>query len=300
MGNLADVTLGDIARAIGRYRPFLVAIAVLLVALQVLPERAGDRVVPIGRQGEDAGTAGGPDIGSDEDSAAGDGEGGDTEGVPEDDAALGGDGAAFEDGGAFEEDAGFEDDEFAFDGDDSDGGSDFEEVEDDAGAGGESDGDGEFGSLEDDQFVPLFVSDFGWATVTAGTPLASSDVPEGSMPVGKRVGQDDKIAYVRLIGTADVLELPETSGGQRTPPVGDIGVRLCQSEDADWTSGGGKTFDEAPSYDDGACVDGERSEDGVWTFDLSRFDDPEDRRGFVLVPGPDSAVDFQVAFNPYG
>ena len=296
MGSLADVTLGDIARAIGRYRPFLVALAVLLVVLQVLPDRGGD--VSTGRDaGDETATAGGTQLTSDEAEGA---EGADE--VIEDEEAFADDDAAFEDegdaafgdgdGGAFEEDdAAFDEEAF----DDEEFSEDDPTLEDDDGAGFD---DGETG-FGDDFDSPLFVVEFGWATATAGTPLAASEVPDGSMPVGKRIGQNDKISFVRLEGTTDVLELHEHAEGQRTPPVGEVGLRMCQSEDSGWDSGGGKTFDEAPSYNAGACVDGERAEDGTWTFDLSGFAEPADPRGFVLIPAADAAVDFQVAFDPH-
>ena len=293
MGRLADVTLGDLARALARYRPVIVAVAVMVVVLQLLPDRT-PRVASAARaRAQAASTAGGPQV-------AGDGGDGSGDVAFDDGGAFADDEMAFgdDDGGdgEFDDDPGLEDDEFADDDssfDDVDDDSSFEDGEDFGGGGGDG------GSLEDDVFVPLFVMEYGWATATAGTPIASSDVPEGSMPVGKRIGQNDKISFLRLIGTATLLELHEASEGQRTPPVGEIGVQLCQSTEAEWSGGDAQTFDAAPSWDGDQCVDGVRSGDGTWTFDLSGFESAEDRRGFVLVPAADAAVDFQVSFAPY-
>lgn len=293
MGRLADVTLGDLGRALGRYRPAIVAVAVMVVVLQLLPDRT-PRVAPLARGERAASTAGGPQVARDDadgsdDAAAGDAEDDfDGSAFTEDEAAFEG---SFDDGdsGGFDDDAGFEDDE------DFDDDSSFEEMDDDEGFDG---GGGDGGSLEDDVFMPLFVMEYGWATATAGTPVASSEVPDGSMPVGKRIGQNDKISFFRLIGTATSLELHEASEGQRTPPIGEIGVQLCQSKEDGWSGGEAQTFDAAPSWDAGQCVDGVRSDDGTWSFDMSGFESVDDRRGFVLVPAADAAVDFQVAFAP--
>lgn len=299
VGRLGDVTLGELARAIARYRPAAVALVVLLVALQLLPDRT-PRVLPLadrppGAGAGDAETRGGPQVASDEEDGDGTGvasgeEGDDGSGLG-DDAVFGGSGESFED-----DEFAFEDDDSSFGDGDGDGSEDGGSFDEDGSSG---DGDDPLSLENDIAPIPLFVMEYGWATATAGTPVASSDVPEGTMPVGKRIGQDDKISFVRLIGTETVLELQEASDGQRTPPLGTAGVRICQSTEADWSGGDAQTFDAAPAYAEDQCAPGERSDDGLWTFDLSSFADVEDRRGFVLVPAEDAAVDFQVAFEPH-
>jgi hypothetical protein len=138
-----------------------------------------------------------------------------------------------------------------------------------------------------------------WATSTAGVPSAASGVPDGTLPVGKRVGQDDKRSFVRLVGTATVLALAEEATGSRTPPTtatGPLAVQACQVT-ADWEPAQGETFAQAPAYDSSRCVKGVRSDDGSWRFDLGTFATRTDRRGFALVPTSDAAVDFQFAFK---
>jgi hypothetical protein len=291
VGRWAELTLGDIARSLLRYRPAVVAVAVLVLALQLLPDRGG-RVVPTGAQAGGESAVGGPRIGGGSGGAA------TTTSTPVGadvgaGAGTGDDGAPFSSSSSFAGGDGF--------GDSSSSSSSSTSGEIVGGSSGDSSSSGDDGfssSFGTEETRPLRVVEYGWATATAGTPLAASDVPDGTMPVGKRIGRDDKLSFVRLDGTTTDLVLSEASSGQRTPPAGAIGVQACQSTEADWTPGGGKTFDEAPAYDSTQCVAGVRSADGQWRFDLTRFIPRTDRRGFVLVSTPDAAIDFQVAFKP--
>jgi hypothetical protein len=144
--------------------------------------------------------------------------------------------------------------------------------------------------------APLRIVAKAWATQAAGTPLATAGVPSGSLPVGKRLGQDDKRSFVRLAGEDDVLVLAEDSAGSRTT-TGALGVQACQITDVAWRDGEAMTFDQAPKYDARSCVAGTRADNGIWTFDLSGIPSRADQRGFALVPGAGSSVDFQVALR---
>lgn len=135
----------------------------------------------------------------------------------------------------------------------------------------------------------------GWGTVTAGTPLSAQQVPPQSLPVGKRVGQDDKRSYVRLAGSGATLRLQEDPEGSRTT-TGAISIQACRITVDNWSEGGDKPFSEVP-HDPQRCVLGTRASDGTWAFDLSAYDDRADTKGFALVPAPGSSVDFQVAFK---
>ena len=139
----------------------------------------------------------------------------------------------------------------------------------------------------------------GWASVTAATPLGGEGVPQGTLPVGKRFGQDDKRSFVRLAGQGTVLTLVEDAAGARGPiGTGIAIVRVCKATSS-WEEGGGQTFD-AVTFDDTTCVDGLDDGSGTWSFDLGSFpaDQRVDARGFVLVPGgQDADVDYQVAFK---
>jgi hypothetical protein len=143
---------------------------------------------------------------------------------------------------------------------------------------------------------PLRISDATWATRTAGTPLATEGVPEGSLPVGKRLGQDDKQSFIRLSGTAATLTLrlaaPE---GQRSADMATI--QACPINNAGWYSGEAVAWDARPAYSTDGCIAGTRGADGSWTFDFGAIADRGGQRGFALVPGPDAPIDFQIAFT---
>lgn len=143
--------------------------------------------------------------------------------------------------------------------------------------------------------VPLRPTVTAWATATAGTPFADLDVPEGSLPVGTRLGQQDKRSYLMLTGTSTTLVLREDETGARAAETAI--VQACQIVDAGWEGGEAKAFDEAPEHDPAKCVSGSRGGDGNWSFDLSSFAAPTDERGVALLSGPDAPIDFQVAFT---
>ncbi len=135
-----------------------------------------------------------------------------------------------------------------------------------------------------------------WASRTAGTPLASDGVPKGTLPVGTRAGQDDKLSYIRLSGDETVLRLAEETTGRATVQ-GPAAVKACRITVAGWKEGEAIAIADAPPSDPNACVEGAKSPEGLWTFDLSSFPDRTDARGFALRPGKGAGVDFQVAFK---
>lgn len=144
---------------------------------------------------------------------------------------------------------------------------------------------------------PLTLAATGWASASGGTPLADAGVPEATLPVGTRLGQPDKVSFVRLTGGATELVLTEEPEGRRDTPTGDApAVQICQIEEPGWEEAGGQSFDDAPSWDAESCVAGVGGDDGRWVFDLATFADPADPRGFALVPTDEAPVDFQVAF----
>lgn len=143
---------------------------------------------------------------------------------------------------------------------------------------------------------PLRVRSSAWASAQAGTPVATTGVPAGSLPVGRRPGfSQDKVAFVRLAGTATSLKLmPHAdAAGQRAADTAQI--QACRITTPDWKSGEAVAMADAPTWDCGVSVLGLRAEDGSWTFDLTVFADRADERGLALVPTGD-ALDFQVAF----
>lgn len=147
--------------------------------------------------------------------------------------------------------------------------------------------------------TPLRVVAAGWASTTGGTPVAGSPaerVPEGSLPVGARIGQTDKVAFVRLAGDATALVLAEDADGRRGSEFESSPVQLCQVTDAGWEPGGDQAMSDAPAYDPDVCAPGQQAGDGTWSFMLALFEDPTDARGLVIVPSADAPLDFQIAF----
>lgn len=143
---------------------------------------------------------------------------------------------------------------------------------------------------------PLTVRGFGWASVLAGTGVAAAEVPEGTMPISARLGQTDKVTFIRLSGTVSTLILEEDTGGAREA-MGAGTVLACAVIDEGWSEAPDQSFDDAPAWDPDRCVASTEADD-VWTFDLSGFDDRTGDRGFALVPGSDAPPDFQITLRP--
>lgn len=143
---------------------------------------------------------------------------------------------------------------------------------------------------------PLEPTTTGYASRTAGTPLAANGVPEGSLPVGLRVGVLDKASFVRLSGTAVKLVLTEVAEGTRGDAAAAT-LQACQITDKGWKGEEAQSFEEAPDHDEATCAPGTRDAKGTWTFDLTAFPTRTDDRGFALVPGDGGATDFQVALK---
>jgi hypothetical protein len=134
-----------------------------------------------------------------------------------------------------------------------------------------------------------------WASRTAGTPVAANGVPAGSLPIGKVVGQDDKMSFIRLSSRPDRIVLKPHAEGQRTPETGVI--QACMIKTVGWHGGEAVAFDAAPERDCSVSVTGVRAEDGSWSFDLRPFEG-RSGDGIALLPGPGAPLDFQVAFLP--
>lgn len=149
----------------------------------------------------------------------------------------------------------------------------------------------------DDSGDPLTITAAAWASRAGGTPLSTTGVPDDSLPVGTRLGQDDKRSFIRLAGDESTLTLVpiDDEDGQRNP--GEAVIRMCQITEGGWDEGEGMSFDDAPPYDEEDCVDGIYNDaDGSWAFSLFVYPNATDERGFALVPGEDAPLDFQVAF----
>jgi hypothetical protein len=268
MGSFSDLTLGDLSRALTRYRPVAISVAVILLALFVLPK---PKVIPADLAGDTA-----TGIPAAQTAAA------PTTDVTAQDLAPG-----------------------ATTLDSFSPPTTFSPTFDDSTAGSDTFFTSPTTAFPESDFTfapttgsdqPLRVVAKAWATRTAGTPLATNGVPAGTLPVGTRAGQDDKLSFVRLSGDEDVLRLTEDATGARTI-VGAATVQACLIKDAGWPEGEAIAIADAPQPDAGSCVEGTRSTEGIWSFDVAAIAKPTDERGFALRPGAGAGADFQVAFK---
>lgn len=143
--------------------------------------------------------------------------------------------------------------------------------------------------------VPLTVRDASWFAANPN-PLDASTIPEGSLPVGAVGGEDDVHAFFRVSGTAATLELVESdaTGAQRFAEQ--AAIRVCPVTEDDWEQASGGSFEDEPAHDADACSVVERSDDGIWSLDLTAFDDRGGSRGFALLP-VEGATTFRVTLE---
>ena len=280
MDRWSDVTIGDITRALARYRPVVVSVALILAIVAFAPGARYTRPEPISQSFTPApgpaGRATAPTTTTVVPPAPGvsvPATGGFETTAPSFDSFSGG--TSFDSGSTFT-------------GDESSAAPDTSFEPTPPGLVGADPGDGS----------SLAIVGSAWATLSAGTPIGSQGVPAGSLPVGKRFDQDDKRSYIRLAGQGTVLTLVEEPSGNRAPVgTGVATVKVCKATD-EWQEGEGKPIDEI-AFDGEACTDAIRESDGTWVIDMGVFS-PADRSsssGFALVPGDDAAIDFQVTFK---
>ena len=289
MGSLADVTLGDIGRALARYRPVVITVAIILVVLAVVPGPEGGALRPLASVPPPAAAAGAGDAAS-VDAGTGDATAPTDTAAPNDTSSSGSSfdsssssSSSFADSSSSSD---FSSDDFS-----SDSSSDFDSAPAPTFDFSGSDGTG---TSSGSTLKPLTIVAAGWASTGGGTPLGSTGVPEGALPVGKRIGQVDKYSYVRLEGEQKVLSVKVSPDGARTT-TGAIGVSICQITEGEWAEGANVPSDAAPAYDEATCVPGDPGDGTAWSFNLVTFSSPTDPRGFALVPTGES-IDYQINF----
>ncbi len=297
MGSLGELSIGDVTKALGRYKPVVVSVLAILLALAVLPRpgtpaglastsRSGADIATPAARGSASPPAGGAEV------AAVDGTSVDATTIPFSPSVSSGATSfpSFSSGASAPSSSGSSPAA-------SDGG----------GSGGSEPSTGVSGPITSGTSSvdttngppppkPLAVVATAYASRTAGTPLAKDGVPAGTLPIGTRATQDDKRSFVRLSGDGTALGFAEDPAGARATS-GPVKVQACKATAA-FKGGEGIDFRDAPAYDAARCVQGERSASGVWIFDLSSFPDRTDDFGFALVPGAGAGIDFQVAFRP--
>jgi hypothetical protein len=283
VGSLRDVSLGDILTALGRYRPVVLTVAAILLALAVLPKPAG--LASTAAAGGAIRTPPEPTAAT----VAGPGADASATTVPVD--------ASSSDASTFSPSSGA-----TFSGSSSSSsfsGSSFGSSSDTTPTTTSSSFETTFDTLPPSSTSPtssgpLRIVSKTWASRTSGTPLAKEGVPDGTLPVGVR-GQDDKLSFVRLAGDELVLNLAEEPSGARSN-VGPSSVQACPITTSGWKDGEAIGLTDI-AYDTGNCVQGVRGENGLWQFDLGKYPERTGGNGFALVPGEGGGLDYQVAFR---
>lgn len=146
--------------------------------------------------------------------------------------------------------------------------------------------------------VPLTVSAAGFASAGAGTPLATTGIPEDGVPVTRRAGQPYNVAYLALAGRGPQLVLNVHADSLSTPAAL-VGIQLCVVTESNWKVGRGDTsLTDAPDYDCADAVTGVAAADGsTWSFDVSALDLREPA-GVALIPlGEGTSPEFQIIFD---
>lgn len=143
--------------------------------------------------------------------------------------------------------------------------------------------------------TPLRIARKGYTSTAAGTPLATVGVPDGSLPVAAFVGQPEKESYFTLTGDGIALELHESSAAGANFGQDQAQILVCKVTETGWELPPGSAPEEAPDYDADRCVDGVRSSEGTWLFDLTPFGEAADDAGFALTPSEESTATFQVS-----
>ncbi|MBW3615986.1 MAG: hypothetical protein KY439_11880 [Actinobacteria bacterium] len=123
---------------------------------------------------------------------------------------------------------------------------------------------------------------------------ASNGEPEKAAAVGIRLDVDPK-AFRRLI-----LNLKESAANGSTVGVQVAAIKACAIQ-ADWAPAKDAPWPPPPAATDG-CVNGTRSADGVWSFDISPIavrwlEGGLAQNGVLLVENASSPASFQVSWG---
>jgi hypothetical protein len=139
-----------------------------------------------------------------------------------------------------------------------------------------------------------------------GSPGLPFPVPANALAVSASGGEPDKVAAVGVLLDVEpelfqrlILNVTEASDPGSNVGSSQGAIQACAITGS-WTSTKGGDWANRPAADLGDCVDGVRSSDAVWRFDLSTFarrwlDGSLAANGVLLIEKVDPPSTFQVA-----
>lgn len=145
--------------------------------------------------------------------------------------------------------------------------------------------------------------------VLSPAPPPPNTVPDDGLAVGAAGGDPDKVAAIGIVLEAPsdafvdrlVLGLEETDDNGSNVNEGQATVLACPITTF-WAGTANGNWQNRPECDDGQAVEGERADDGTWTFDLgliaqSWVDGTLTQLGVLLIEGADAPQSFQVSYR---
>lgn len=128
-----------------------------------------------------------------------------------------------------------------------------------------------------------------WAQAERPTSLLAEEPADDVLPVAARLGEVDRVSFLRLEGPWDELVLRFAPGSSEPPTDG---LAACPIVTATWDPARGEAIADAPRWDPASCVLGSPGV-GAWHFAVGAIDRTH---GVAIVPDPEAGIDFGVAF----
>ena len=146
--------------------------------------------------------------------------------------------------------------------------------------------------------------------VAAPQPVAPT-VPQGTFPVGTVAGDPEKVSAIEVRLEAETgspvkdftMVLRESAAPGASANAENAKLLACPVTELFWADGQAAAWKNRPSFDCATGVPGKRSDDGVWSFDLTDLaatwltEGNTDSRSVVLVEDVEAPESFQVSFE---
>lgn len=145
----------------------------------------------------------------------------------------------------------------------------------------------------------------------AGPQPVSPNTPQGTFPVASIAGDPEKVSAIEVRLKADTgapvkdftMVLRESAQPQATLNADAATILACPVTELFWADGNAAAWKNRPAYDCADGVPGKRSEDGLWSFDLTDLaagwltEGSTDSTSVVLVEDVEAPESFQVSFD---